>query len=456
MRPRRGLRRIRPLRPGLGIGSIVVLILAGCVSSPSSLSSEPSPGAIGSVNPGIGQVIPAPGSDSRLFAPNPGAIVVAIDPGHGGCLDWGVPNPYDNTVERSEKTLTLAISIALRARLEAEGVTVVMTRDTDVALAGDDYPELGCEGDPFRDVNGDGEAGFGPGVPESTRTRDELAAHIDLVNLARADVLVSIHINSFTENGVVIEVAGTETYWTDETPWGVAQSERLAVAVQDAVVAALDGIASYEREDRGIDAVNYYVIAPATTSGDPSEPRRGSLMPGVLAEVGSMSLAAEADLLATAEGQGAIATAITDALATWFGGRELGARMDLAVAGGAAGVAPLAVPGTGPPFWAPAVTDPARLGIRLTNTGIAPWQAGTVLLGGWGSSTEPYLARPPELVPLAADVPALAPGESVELVVSMPPPSSDGAAIGWVTLRVGDAVLSESGIPPLQFVPVRP
>ena len=27
------------------------------------------------------------------IAPNPGAIVVAIDPGHGGCLDWGVPDP---------------------------------------------------------------------------------------------------------------------------------------------------------------------------------------------------------------------------------------------------------------------------------------------------------------------------------------------------------------------------
>ena len=50
-----------------------------------------------------------------------------------------------------------------------------MTRETDVALAGDDYPELGCEGDPFRDVNGDGQGGFGPDVPESTRTRDELS-----------------------------------------------------------------------------------------------------------------------------------------------------------------------------------------------------------------------------------------------------------------------------------------
>ncbi|HEV7199241.1 MAG TPA: N-acetylmuramoyl-L-alanine amidase [Candidatus Limnocylindria bacterium] len=459
MRLRRELRRIRPLRPGLAIGLILVLVLAGCVGSASpSVSAQPST----SINPsapasaGPGEVIPAPGSSSRIFAPNPRAIVVAIDPGHGGCLDWGVPNPYDNTVERSEKTLTLGISLALREHLEAEGVTVVMTRDTDVALAGDDYPPLGCEGDPFRDVNGDGEAGFGPEVSESTRTRDELAAHIDLVNLARADVLLSIHINSFTENGVVIEVAGTETYWTDETAWGVPHSERLASAIQAAVVAAIGAIAPYERQDRGIDAVNYYVIAPATTTGDPSEPRRGSLMPGVLAEVGSMSLAAEADLLASAEGQEAIAVAITDALVTWFAGRELGVRIDLAAPGGAAGVAPAVVPGTGPPYWAPSVPDPAALAIRLTNTGTAPWPAGTMLVGGWGSATEPYLARPPELVPLATAVPPLAPGESVDLEASMPPIPAGEGAIGWVTIRVGDVVLSESGIPALQFVPGRP
>ncbi|HJT64458.1 MAG TPA: N-acetylmuramoyl-L-alanine amidase, partial [Candidatus Limnocylindria bacterium] len=192
MGPRRGLRRTRP--PVVLVAGLA-LVLTACTGSGSPDPSVDPP----SVNPaspdgsvGIGQVVPAPGSDSRIFAPNPGAIVVGIDPGHGGCLDWGVPNPYDNTVERSEKALTLAISLALRDRLEQDGVTVVMTRDTDVALAGDLYPDLGCHGDPFRDVNGDGLAGFGGDLPEATRTRDELSAHIDLVNLARADVLLSI------------------------------------------------------------------------------------------------------------------------------------------------------------------------------------------------------------------------------------------------------------------------
>ena len=114
--------------------------------------------------------------------------MVAIDPGHGGCLDWGVANPYDNKAGQGEKADTLGIGLALKALLEAQGVTVVMTRSDDSALAGDDYPSLGCDGPPWRDVNGDGISGFGPNVPEATRTRDELSARIDLANVARADI----------------------------------------------------------------------------------------------------------------------------------------------------------------------------------------------------------------------------------------------------------------------------
>jgi N-acetylmuramoyl-L-alanine amidase len=372
--------------------------------------------------------------------------VVAIDPGHGGCLDWGVPNPYDNTVERSEKAMTLAISLALRDWLEADGVGVVLTRETDVALAGDLYPDLGCHGDPFRDVNGDGEAGFGPGIPEHTRTRDELSAHIDLVNLAQADVLVSVHINSFTENGVVIEIAGTETYWTDETPWGVPHSERLATAVQTAVVAALGELAPYERQDRGTGAVNYYVIAPPTTSGDPSEPRRGSLMPAVLAEVGSMSLAAEANLLATPEAQAAVAAALGEALVSWFAGRETAGR--IALDGAAA--APQPVPGTGPPYWPMAIDAATELDVTVTNTGLSAWPDGAELLFGWEPTTMPYLARTPELAPLDVQVPALDPGASVRLRLALPAPPSGERVVGWLTARVGNTILADTGNPALQ------
>lgn len=450
MRPRGGLDRSLPRI--LAAGLLLGLVACGPTSP---APSGASPTEVASPTAGIGSVIAAPGSNSRLFAPNPAAVVVGIDPGHGGCLDWGVANPYDNTVERSEKALTLGISLALRDLLVADGVSVVMTRDADVALAGDLYPDLGCEGDPFRDVNGDGVAGFGPDVPAETRTRDELSAHIDLLNLARADVLLCIHINSLTENGEVVQVAATETFWTDETPWGVPASERLATLVQENVVQALSAVAPYERQDRGIDAVNYYIIAPASETGDPAEPRRGSLMPGVLAEVGSISLEAEADLLATPDGQATIAEALVQALVGWFAARDLGARLDADLPDGQAGVAPRAQGATGPPFWPPDLADgdlgAGTLGLTVTNTGVASWTNGAQLLAGWAPSDEPYLARRPALAPLDGSVPELAPGESVRLELALPDPPEGGRSVLWLTLGVNDTVLSDLGVPALQL-----
>ena len=456
MRPRGGLRDSHLLQASTTLAVGLALALAACApSSPSPPASPPGPSATPSAAPEpsttFGRVIPAPGSDSRIYGPNPAAIVVAIDPGHGGCLDWGVPNPYDNRLERSEKALALAISLALRDQLEAEGITAVMTRQADVALAGDLYPALGCHGEAFRDANGDGYAGFGPLFPEATRTRDELAAHIDLVNLARADVLVSVHINSLTQDGDVLEIAATETFWTDETPWGAPHSERLATLIQDEVVTALRGVAPYDRQDRGIDAVNYYIIAPPTETGDPREPRRGVLMPAVLAEVGSMSLAAEADLLATDDAQQAIAGALVGALAAWFADRSLSVRLDLLALGGSAGLPPEAEPGDGPMFWPLVVGDPGRAGMRLTNTGTDSWPAGVQLLAGWSPTAEPYLARPPQLTPLDVEVPALAPGESVNLELRLPDPPSGVRAVAWITLQAGTTVFSDLGVPPLQL-----
>ena len=449
-----GSKRASARASAVALAATLALILAACGASPASPSGQASD-APSTSTPGpsarVGEVIPAPGSDSRIYGPHPGAIVVAIDPGHGGCLDWGVPNPYDNTVARSEKTLVLDISLALRELLEAEGVTVVMTRDTDVALAGDLYPDLGCHGDPFRDVNGDGYAGFGSLFPEGTRTRDELSAHIDLVNLARADVLISVHVNSLTDDGEVLEIAATQTFWTDETTWGVPVSERLAQLVQDRVVTAMRGVAPYDRQDRGIDAVNYYIIAPPTETGDPREPRRGILMPGVLAEVASMSLEAESDLLTTQAAQRTIAVALVDAIEAWFAERPIGVRFDLLAPGGAAGVAPAIEPGDGPMFWAVEVSDLDRVAIRLTNTGTQAWPSGAEIVAGWARSSDPYLARPPRLSPLDVEVPALAPGESVDLELALPDPPAGDRSVAWITLRIDDDIFSDLGSPALQI-----
>jgi N-acetylmuramoyl-L-alanine amidase len=459
------VRRV-PLALVLGLG----LLLAACGEPPPSASEPGSAAPIGSLAPsiapsagtGIGQVIPAPGSTSDVYEPNPAAIVVAIDPGHGGCLDWGVPNRFDNTVEKSEKAATLAIGLALRDLLEAEGITVVMTRTVDSALAGDDYPALGCNGPAWRDVDGDGEAGF-----EDTgriRTRDELQARIDLANLARADLLVSIHINSLTEDGVVFEIAATQTFYDDETPWGENGSGRLARHVQERVVDALDAAARYERQDRGSEAVAYYIVSRQWEDGDSCEnprdtwckPHRGADLPAVLAEVGSMSHEAESELLATADGRDAVAQALYAGIRDWLAERPLAVRYDALVTGGEAGTNPLVIPGEGPPFWATTLSPEDLVGgtlpLRLTNSGTAAWQHDLELLVGWDRSDDPYLSEAPvALASAGVSVPALAPGESVVAHLPLSPPSG-GRHVAWITLGRSDGnALTEAGSAPLQL-----
>lgn len=438
----------------------VLLALAACApatpsQSASVASVQPSASALSS--PAVGEVVPAPGSESTVYGPNPGAIVVAIDPGHGGCLDWGVPDPRQRGVPFAEKTMTLAIGLELQRLLQAQGITVVMTRTSDDALAGDDYPDRGCHGPAWRDVNGDGESGFD--LEGKTRTHDELQARLDLVNLARADLLVSIHIDS-TQDGVGSEIAATQTYWTDETAWGLAATQRLAQLVQNGVIAALDPVATYERQDRGISAVNLFIVAPPLFELTPErpdvrkQPTRGALMPAILTEVGFITQPAEQDLLLSPAGQAAAAQGIATALAAYFADRPLAVRFDALLPGGSAGLAPQAVPGGGPPFWAPVLDAhalSAGTAFRLTNTGTQTWPAGLSLLAGWVASDDPYLRLAPEtLVPLEVDVPVLLPGQSVELRLPLAPPAGTARQIAWITLADGASSLADLGSPPLQ------
>jgi len=412
-----------------------------------SESAEPSPSA--------GEVEPPPGSSSRIYAPNPAAIVVAVEAGHGGCLDWGVPDPEERGREFSEKAITMSIARALADRLEADGVTPILIRDGDEALAGDLYSPLGCEGEPFRDVNGDELAGFGPDVPEATRTRDELQARLDRANLAGADVLVSLHVDSITDAaGNLLPIARTETFYTDETPWGVPAAQRLAEEIQRALVVAMDAAAGYERQDRGTNAHNLYIVAPPLVETTPErddpkrQPTRGALMPAVLVEVGTITLPAEHELLLGDEGAAAAATGIFDGLAAWFGVRELAGRIALADADPSR--APTAVPGDGPPFVAPPIGEgPLRL--RVTNTGTRAWPAGARIVGGWQADAAPYLYLPPdEIAAIGPELPALEPGASV-IVTVVPPEPPAGGGLAWFSLRVGDETLADHGSPALQL-----
>ncbi|MEW5891299.1 MAG: N-acetylmuramoyl-L-alanine amidase, partial [Pseudomonadota bacterium] len=117
---------------------------------------------------------------------------------------------------------TLAIAIYCRDALRAAGVNVVMTRETDRDLA-----------------------------PAGTYSQaQDLTNRAAVANSARADCFVSIHTNAAAS----ASAHGTETFHYP----GSATGERLARAVQSAVVAALG---TY---DRGVKSANFAVLRQTT------------------------------------------------------------------------------------------------------------------------------------------------------------------------------------------------
>ncbi len=226
----------------------------------------------------------------------PAAPLVVIDPGHGGEQE-GALSPRG---ER-EKDLALQISRRLAARLRRDGLRVVLTRTADVA------------------------------VP--------LAARAAVANAIRADLFVSIHLNSMPTAEARRVTHGVETYFlsadaTDAAATAVAAREnadRLAgepdLDPDDPVAAILNDlehdealrrssrlaqdvhrrlVAALGAEDRGVRQAPFFVLA-------------GARMPAVLVEVGFLSNPAEADLLRTRAHQDRIAEAIAEGIAAFRG-----------------------------------------------------------------------------------------------------------------------------------------
>jgi len=128
------------------------------------------------------------------------------------------------------------------------------------------------------------------------------------------------------------------------------------------------------------------------------------------------------------------------------------------VPGGNAGFAPQAVPGTGPPFWPPVVPAGGAVTLRLTNTGTSSWPAAVQLMSGWQASRNPYLAAAPaHLQPSDVRVPALKPGESVELNIQLAVPSASARQVAWITLVTAEGTpFTSYGSPPMQLATLAP
>ncbi len=216
-------------------------------------------------------------------------FVVVLDPGHGGEQD-GALSPGG----LKEKDLALEIARRVGAALRKQGVRVVLTRPADLT------------------------------VPLANRPA--------IANAIKADLFISIHLNSMPTAETRARTSGIETYFlsadaTDAHATAVAAREnadrlageepldpgdpvagilsgladaeslagssRLAYAIHERLVAALGA------EDRGVKQAPFYVLA-------------GARMPAVLLELGFISYEADSARLVARPYQERIAAAIAD------------------------------------------------------------------------------------------------------------------------------------------------
>ena len=190
--------------------------------------------------------------------------VICIDPGHGG-TDVGAIGRLDGN-DVYEKDINFSIAKPLRDMLQAAGAKVIMTRDSDVDVAGP-YAE---------DVA-------------------ELQARCDVANKAGADAFVSIHIDSFSNSSI----DGTTAYYYPKN----GNDLLLAQAVHNAVISRL------AIPDRGVRSNDLYVNVHAN-------------MPSTLVEMGFISNTHRLKMLTSSWGPKSIAQAIYKGLADYF--RQVG------------------------------------------------------------------------------------------------------------------------------------
>lgn len=144
-------------------------------------SAAPAPEKQGEIGAGIRE-------DSLVRLP-----VIVLDPGHGG--EDGGAVAADGT---EEKTINLALSLALRDLFEAEGYRVVMTRTEDRMPRDPDV--------------------------DSSKKRSDLSARVRTAKAEPSPVFLSIHMNKFPQS----RYSGLQVYYSPRSAYSCA----LASAIQ--------------------------------------------------------------------------------------------------------------------------------------------------------------------------------------------------------------------------------
>lgn len=190
-----GNNRVLILGALLFLGMAVIAILPRLLDEDKSSTPSPTPQLIQTPTPPPADGAPSPTPPDALAEAE---HVVCIDAGHGGWDTGRVREANSRAPAILEKEINLGMAWMLKERLEAQGIGVVMTRTSGLAV------------NVFnQDVNGDGET---LQVSQQAGDRDELQARIDICNAAQADILISLHLNGFDDT----TVRGYEVLYTPE------------------------------------------------------------------------------------------------------------------------------------------------------------------------------------------------------------------------------------------------
>lgn len=225
-------------------GRVVPLILAAGLVLAGALA-----GALALAERGVAAVAAAAGQGRTLAG-----RTVAIDAGHGG-FDGGV---YHGPLV--EKDLNLDVALRLKEEVERRGAKAVLTREEDVA---------------FADEN-----------------RADLEHRLRMAHEVKADVLVSVHCNSFPDPSQF----GAQTFYPARSP----EARRLALLIQEELVRLQP-----ENYREALEAAELYIL-------------KNSRVPAVLVEVGFISNPGDRQRLASPEYRARLAAAMASGLERFF------------------------------------------------------------------------------------------------------------------------------------------
>jgi N-acetylmuramoyl-L-alanine amidase len=299
--------------------STVVIILA-CASAPDDPSAflanpvarrppgtptpvpVPRPTSFPPLNPPSQTRIARGGNGSSQSSVAGQAPVLAfIDPGHGG-VDVGTQGTTPDGQTVFEKTISLAIARRVVELLRQNGIGAMLSRSDDV-----------LPGSVASDYTEDGHLLTPDGVLHDLQRR------VDRANASGAIVLLSIHLNAFSDPAV----GGSETFYDSDRTFS-DDDRRFAGLVQSEVVGALRAT-GYADQDRGTTDDSSLQSDGFGTLGVPyphlillgppiPSKLRASQMPGALSEPLFLSNPVEAGLAVDSNTQQVLAKAYATAV----------------------------------------------------------------------------------------------------------------------------------------------